>query len=417
VLNNLFNAGLFVSIWGVIELEDAQQRILEAVAVSTPETVALSEAHQRILASAIVSPVDLPAFDNSAMDGYAVRAMDVRSASSESPVTLHLSGRIAAGESLAGELQAGQCVRLFTGSPLPAGADAVVMQEDTATLPDRPAEVQILDAAKPWENVRLRGVDVKGGETICTAGEVLTAGRLALLAATGTELVQVGCRPRVALLATGSELCEPGSRLAAGQIYESNRLTLAALTRRAGGLPEVFPIIRDNFDDTCRALEQAFARADFVVTSGGVSVGELDFVKQAFTNLGGELGFWKVAMRPGKPFVFGRLGRKYLFGLPGNPVSAFVTFLLLVRPAIRRWQGAGDVHLPAFPAALGESLANPGNRRHFIRETLGESGQVRPAGLQQSHAMKSLAAGDGLIDLPAGAVFAAGSIVSVLHWD
>jgi molybdopterin molybdotransferase len=416
-LNSLFNAGFFVKMAGVIELEVAQERILDTIPIAPPETVGLLDAHQRILAMTVTSAIDLPAFDNSAMDGYAVRAADVAAASTTSPVTLKVIGRIAAGESFTGELRAGECVRLFTGSPLPAGADAVVMQEDTRSQPEGSVEAQILDSAKPWENVRLQGVDVKRGEKIADAGGVLTAGKVALLAATGTQTISVGKCPRVALLATGSELVEAGSVLAPGQIHESNRATLAALVRGAGGVPEIFPIVRDTPDETRAALEQAFARADFVVTSGGVSVGELDFVKQAFTGIGGELGFWKVAIRPGKPFVFGRLREKFLFGLPGNPVSAFVTFLLLVRPAIRRWQGAKDTQLGAFAATLAEPLANPGNRRHFVRVTVDKQGAARTAGLQESHALKSLAAADGLIDLAPGLTLAKSASIRVLRWD
>jgi molybdopterin molybdotransferase len=291
------------------------------------------------------------------------------------------------------------------------------MQEDTRVQAHRLEEVQILDAAKPWENVRLRGVDVKRGEVICEAGELLTAGKLALLAATGVPTVAVGHQPRVALLATGSELLSPGDLLSAGKVFESNRTMLAALVDKAGGAVESLPIVRDSMEETRNALELAFARADFVVTSGGVSVGELDFVKSAFTQLGGELDLWQVAMRPGKPFVFGRLGKKLLFGLPGNPVSAFVTFLLLVRPAMCRWQGAGEVLLPRFRATLAESLSNQGDRRHFVRVKLDANGGVRATGLQQSHALKSLATATGLVDVPPGSTLPSGTLVQVLRWD
>ena len=416
-MNSLSNGGLSIRIPGVIELEVAQQRILDAVAAPLAESIGVLDAHQRILATDVAARMDLPAFDSSAMDGYAVRAADVSPASASSSVGLKVIGKVAAGESFPGELKAGECVRLFTGSPLPAGADAVVMQEDTQSQPHHPNEVQILDAAKPWENVRLRGGDVKRGETICAAGEMLGAGKLALLAAAGTQTVQVGQRPRVALLATGSELREPGATLAPGQIYESNRVMLAALTRSAGGVPEVLPVVPDTLEDTRRALELAFARADVVVTSGGVSVGELDFVKQAFTDLGGETDFWRVAMRPGKPFVFGRLGNKCLFGLPGNPVSAFVTFLLLVRPAMRRWQGANKVFLPTFPGTLAAPMGNPAERRHFVRVAVDDQGGVTAAGLQLSHALKSLAAAEGLVDLAPKAALPKGTRVRVLRWD
>ena len=399
------------------ELEAARQQILDALPPPQSERVALDASEGRVLAAAVTANVDLPTFDNSAMDGYAVRAEDVRSAGATAPVALKIVGRIAAGERFAGAIKPGECVRLFTGSPLPDGADAVVMQEDTNTDANQPEFVQILDGAKPWENIRLRGVDVRRSEVVCAKGEILTAGRLALLAGTGTAEIQAGVRPRVGLLATGSELAEPGTALAPGQVFESNRLMLASLTRQAGGVPEVFPIVRDTLEATCDALEQAFACSDFVVTSGGVSVGELDFVKEAFTSLGGRLDFWKISMRPGRPFVFGRLGEKFIFGLPGNPVSAFVTFVLLVRPAIRRWQGALEVLSGECSALLGEPLANPGERRHFVRVKLDGKGNVFSAGLQESHALKSLADADGLLELPPKSSLEAGAIVRVIRLD
>jgi molybdopterin molybdotransferase len=401
----------------VIELDEALQQILAALPAPPTETVRLTEAAGRILAGTVHSGVELPPFDNSAMDGYALRAADVSSAAEAKPVKLQLRGRVAAGEVFRGELGAGECVRLFTGSPLPAGADAVVMQEDTRVVADQAAEVLVCDPVRPGENVRLRGSDVKRLAVLAAAGSVLDPGKLSLLAATGVADVRVGQQPRVGLLATGSELSEAGSPLASGQIYESNRVALAELIRRAGGLPEVYALVSDDLAATRHALQRAVAECDVVVTSGGVSVGEMDFVKTAWEQLGGTLEFWKVAMRPGKPFVFGRWRDSYLFGLPGNPVSAFVTFLLLVRPALLRWQGATDLALPRVPGVLTEPLANPGERRHFMRVTVNSSGEVRSAGLQASHALASLAVSNGLVDLTPRCTLAKGSAVKVLCWS
>ncbi len=192
---------------------------------------------------------------------------------------------------------------------------------------------------------------------------------------------------------------------------------LAELIRRAGGIPEIHPLVPDSLEATARALEIAFAECDIVVTSGGVSVGELDFVKAAFENLGGKQQFWKVAIRPGKPFIFGQRREKFLFGLPGNPVSAFVTFLLLVRPALRRWQGDRAVVLPTHFSALAEPLTNPGERRHFMRVRVDAAGSVFSAGAQASHALFSLAAANGLVDIPPRTTLAAGTTVKVMHWD
>jgi molybdopterin molybdotransferase len=398
----------------VLSLEEARERILAAIPPLTEEPVPVAAAWGRFAARDVVSPLDLPAFDNSAMDGYAVRAEDVAAASASSPVALRLAGQTAAGETFAGTLHPGECVRVFTGSALPAGADAVVMQEDTRLEPAKPGQVLILDRARPWENVRLRGEDVKRGATICEAGARVSAGVVGLLAATGIASVAMRRRPVIGLLATGSELLEAGAPWTPGKIYESHRVSLAPLLDRAGAVPRVFPLVPDTLDDTRRALEEAFSACDAVVTTGGVSVGELDWVKAAFESLGGELGFWKVAIRPGKPFVFGRWQEKFLFGLPGNPVSAVVTFLLLVRPALLRWQGAGSVALPAQNAVLAEPLVNRGDRRHFMRVRRDETGAVRLAGIQASHALSSLALADGLVDVPPATTLPAGASVSVL---
>lgn len=399
----------------MFDLETALARVLAALPSPEAETITLTQAAGRVLAETVRSPVDLPHFDNSAMDGYAVRAAEVRDAKPVAPVRLHVKVRIPAGEAFSGKLAAGECARLFTGSPMPRGADAVVMQEDTRTDSNRPDEVLICDAVREGENVRRQGEDVRKGAVLQEAGAVITPGVIGLLAAAGFQEVKVGRQPKVALLATGTELCEPDDALQPGQIYESNRAMLAPLVVRAGGIPTRFPIIADAPAVTRAALSAAFARCDAVITSGGVSVGEMDFVKSAFEALGGELEFWKVAIRPGKPLVFGRLGEKFLFGLPGNPVSAFVTFLMLVRPALRRWQGASAVGLPVQCGVLGEEVVNAGDRRHFMRVRVNEEGKVFPAGRQASHMLASLAMADGLLDVPAQSSFPVGTAVRVLR--
>ena len=400
----------------MLDLETALARVLAALPPPKNEPVPLNEAAERVLVEPVSSPADLPPFDNSAMDGYAVRATEVSTATSANPVRLRVRTKIPAGEYFSDELAPGECARLFTGSPVPRGADAVVMQEDTRTDAAHPADILICDAVAKGEYVRRQGEDVKGGALLAAEGFVVNPGTISLLAATGIAQVIVGRRPVVGLLATGSELREAGQPLAPGQIYESNRAMLAPLVTRAGGVPIAFPLVPDTLAETRSALERAFSESDLVITSGGVSVGEMDFVKAAFETLGGELQFWKVAMRPGKPFVFGRLGEKFLFGLPGNPVSAFVTFLLLVRPALRRWQGEREVNLPTHPGVLGEQIANPGDRRHFVRVRVDPSGNVFSAGQQASHALASLAAANGLVEVPPATRLAAGAKVSVLRW-
>ncbi len=396
----------------MLTYEEALARVLGAVPPPASEQVTVARAAGRFLAEAVVSSLDLPPFDNSAMDGYAVRAEDVASASGDEPTALRLVGQVGAGQVFKGCVGAQTCVRLFTGTPLPAGANAVVMQEDTRTEGDT---VHVLDRARPWENVRLRGEDVKSGATLAMPGTRLGAGHLGLIASTGTPSVRVAKRPRVTLVATGSELRAPGKPLAPGQIYESNRPMLAELLAACGVEVRTLPLVPDTLTRTRNALQRAFAESDAVVTTGGASVGQLDFVKAAFAELGGSQKFWKVAIKPGKPFIFGTLQGKLLFGLPGNPVSAFVTFLLLVRPALLRWQGADEVALPAHPGTLAEPLVNRGDRRHFVRVRVDAEGCVRSAGTQASHMMHSLAAANALLDVPPATTLAAGETVRVLR--
>lgn len=401
----------------MLELEDALDRIISRLPQPVAEKLRLEDACGRFAVTHVTAPIDLPPFDNSSMDGYAVKASDVANASELTPAVLRLAGRIIAGQAPDIEVVPGRCVRVFTGSVLPPGADAVVMQEDTAIDPSNPNQIQFLDSAKPWENVRFHGEDVKAGAPILEAGQELGPARIARLAATGVAEVIAGRRPAVSLLATGSELKPPGESLAPGQIFESNRATLRPLIERAGGLVTLSRIVVDDPAKTGAALEDAFAASDIVITCGGVSVGEMDFVKSAFEQLGGKLEFWKVAIKPGRPFVFGQLGSKFLFGLPGNPVSAFVTFVLLARPALLRWQGAREFQLRKVHGRLAEPFRNNGDRRHFARVRIETTGSVHSAGLQASHALSSLAEANGLLDLPPKAMLQAGTEVPVLRWD
>lgn len=402
----------------MLELEQALEKILGVIPASKAERIPLAEAHRRVLAEDVLAAVDLPAFDNSSVDGYAVRAQDIAQAGTRSPVWLSLVGKVAAGESFNGKLSPAQCIRIFTGSRLPDGADAVAMQEDTRLQADRPTEVGFLDVVKPWEHIRFRGEDIKCGAIAVRKGEILRAAQLGLLTASGITHVNAGRRPGIALVATGSELREPGSgKPGPGQIYESNRALLAPLVGEAGGVPVVFPIVADEPGATRESLARALAECDMVVTCGGVSVGEMDFVKSAFEELGGDLQFWKVAIKPGRPFLFGRSGAKFLFGLPGNPVSAFVTFLLLVRPALLRWQGARFTGMPMSTGILGEPLSNSGLRRHFMSVTVDEKGEVRLAGTQASHILSSVARAQGMVDVPPQTNLPAGTSVTVLRWD
>jgi molybdopterin molybdotransferase len=397
----------------MLQLEEARERIVAAIQPLPPETISLADAGDRFTAHDITAPLDLPPFDNSAMDGYAVRSEDLKSASQGQPVSLNIVAHIPAGGTAEVPIKTGTCARIFTGSALPSGADAVVMQEDVRS---EESMAHFHEPITPWENVRFRGEDMKAGSIALKAGDRLTAGAVAVLGALGLATVSARRQPMVGILSTGNELQDPGKALSPGQIYESNRLSLAALTRQAGGVTCVFPVVPDNPDTIQGALKEAFAQCDLLVTSGGVSVGELDFVKDAFQKLGGQLDFWRVAIRPGKPFAFGTFQDKYLFGLPGNPVSAFVTFLLLVWPAIRRLQGTNEIELPSHLAIVDDTLTNKTDRRHFVRVRMDSEGYAHLSGVQASHALSSLAQANGLVDVPARTIIERGTEVRVLRF-
>ena len=392
----------------MIELEESRQRILDLISSTEEEIVVLSEINGRVLSEELLAPINLPTFDNSAMDGYAVRATDALSGAS-----LRCIGEAPAGTVFEGEVGEAQCVRIFTGSPMPTGANAVVMQEDTSVEGDT---IEVIEGVKPLEHVRLRGEDVKEGDVIGCAGELLSSSHLALLGSCGIGAVRVHQRPTIGVLATGNELCEEGAQLEPGEIFESNRQTISQLVKISGAQSRVYPLVPDTLDGTVTALKEAFTECDAVVTSGGVSVGEHDYVKAAFEKLGGTLDFWKVRMKPGKPFVCGRLDDRLLFGLPGNPVSAFVTFLLLVRPALLKMSGATNTELLTHPALLTDSLVNHGNRRNFMRVFVDAKGRAHPAGMQASHALGSLAKANALVDVPPESTLKEESTVSVLRW-
>jgi molybdopterin molybdotransferase len=387
--------------------EDALAALLGALQPLPVETVAVADAPGRHTVADVLSTTDLPPFDNSSMDGYAVRSVD-------SPGPLQILGEIAAGSAPTASVVPGGCVRIYTGAPMPPGADAVVMQEDTR--PDGSGGIVVLEPVKPWENVRFRGEDVRRGGRLVPAGARIDAPQMALLLAGGIDRIDVRRRARVAIASTGDELVPAGQPLGPGQVHDCNAASLAALIRGTGALAEVLPIIRDDPDAAAAALESAFEQADVVVTAGGASVGDRDVIRPAFERIGGTIRFWRIDIRPGKPFFVGERDGRYLLGLPGNPVSAFVTAVLLVLPALRRLQGATSPGPRASMALLGEPLSNPGDRRHFVRICTADDGTVRRSGIQASHILSSLSLADGLVDLPAGADYAAGAPVRVVRW-
>lgn len=388
----------------MLSIEEALQKLLTAARpIDTQEWLPLALAQGRILATPLISRVSVPPLDNSAMDGYAVRYAEW--------VEGHLfpvSQRIPAGQ-IGTELAPGTIARIFTGAPVPPGADAIVIQEDCTTSGE---QVCILRAPRAGNHIRRAGEDFSEGQVILAAGTRLGPAQLGLAAAAGAAILPVLRPLKVAVFFTGDELKAPGEPLGPGQIYNSNRATLTALLHQMGCLVIDLGDVPDTLAATVAALQQSAASADVIVTSGGVSVGEEDHVKAALTQLG-QLDMWKVSMKPGKPLAFGRIGETDFLGLPGNPVSAFVVFCLFARPFLQARMGMAPTPLTAFTLAAGFDKPKPGNRREFMRARV-ENGQAVLYPNQSSGALSSLAWADGLIDIPAETPIQAGDPVQYI---
>jgi molybdopterin molybdotransferase len=392
----------------------AQRRLLEQVGVLAPEAVSLDSALGRILAESIRSHSELPGFDNSAMDGYAVRASDITAATASTPVRLPV-----AGESRAGAVPeahaVGTAMRIMTGAPMPDGADTVVRQEDTSR---DGATVLIQVATALGTSVRPRGADMRAGDTVILPGQQLTSIDIGVAAALGHDRLMVGTRPRVALLATGDELVSAGTAVGPAQLVDSNSPMLTAAVREAGGIPTFLGIARDS-KDSVRAMLEAASTSDLVVSSAGVSVGDHDWVREVAAELG-TISTWRVAMRPGKPVLIGRLRDAIFIGLPGNPVSSSVTFELFARPVIRRMQGAHELHRRRMRVRVGEEMTKPAGLETYTRAVLRDSSrddlpQAHSSGDQGSSMLQSLTRADCLLVLPADLeVIAAGTVVEAI---
>ncbi|MDT0309320.1 molybdopterin molybdotransferase MoeA [Streptomyces sp. DSM 44917] len=397
--------------WSVDQHLDA---VLASVRPLDPIDLPLLDAAGCVLVEDVLVPAPLPPFDNSAMDGYAVRVADVESASEEFPAHLTVAGEVAAGGAELPTVFPGQAVRVMTGAPLPPGAQAVVPVEwtdggagggpATAMTPAREQWVRVFRPAAEGAHVRTRGSDAPAGAVALPAGAVLGPPQLGLLAAVGRSTVPVTPRPRVVVLSTGSELAPPGEPLGPGQIHDSNSYMLTAAARQAGADAYRTAAVADEPETFRAALEDQLSRADLVVTTGGVSVGAHDVVKEA---LRGEVDFRRLAMQPGKPQGFGLLGaaRTPLFALPGNPVSAYVSFELFVRPALRLMAGhaGGALHRPRALACLASDapLPSPAGKRQYLRGSFSPGeGTVSPVGGSGSHLVAALARADALIEVP-----------------
>ena len=383
----------------MIQVQEALDKILCQIQFKGVERVPLGQALGRVLTEDVVSRINNPPLDNSAMDGYAVIAKDIESATPENPVKLEVVEEIAAGYTAKGTLKPGQTMRIMTGAPIPPGADAVLMQEDTQK--DGNA-ILCLDKADVAENIRRAGEDVKIGEGVIKKGTTLSPAHIGMLAVIGRSQIAVSQRPTVSILSTGDEILELDETPQGPQIFNSNGHMLAAQIKSAGGIPIYLGIAKDTEKDLMEKFEWAL-KADIVVSSGGVSVGDYDLVKSSLQKMGQDMLFWKVAMKPGKPLAFGRIGKTPIFGLPGNPVSSFVSFEQFVRPSLRKVLGCSDLSHKTVQAKLTRTINKKPGRLHFLSSIVSwADGEytVTPAGEQGSGILKSAANANGLLIFP-----------------
>jgi molybdopterin molybdotransferase len=399
----------------LMPLDEAVASLLaKAVPALGTESVLTFEADGRVLAQDVVSALTVPPRDNSSMDGYAVRVADCAAVNA----FLQVTQRIPAG-TVGSALAAGTAARIFTGAQIPDGADAVVMQEDTSALPQAgglgSVRVSIVPVAGQW--IRRAGEDVTAGDVVLAHGERLTPAALGLAASVGFDRLTVSKRPRVALLSTGDELVMPGDvapeAMKPGSIYNSNRFFMRALLHRLGCEVNDLGIVPDRRDATIEALRTAAANNDLIITTGGVSVGEEDHVKAAIQTLG-ELQLWSLSMKPGKPFAYGNIEGTHITGLPGNPVSSFMTFLLLVRPFILTLQGASRVAVEPVAMRADFDWPRPDRRREFLRARRNAAGGLDLFANQSSGVLTSAVWGDGVVDTPAGQAINKGDTVQFI---
>jgi molybdopterin molybdotransferase len=394
-------------------LVDALAQLLaHAQSVQGSEEVSTFDADRRVLAHNVVSQLDVPGFDNSAMDGYAVRLADCL----EAGAVLRVAQRIPAGH-FGQMLHAGEAARIFTGAPMPPGADAVVMQEDCTDLGNDMVRIHTAPSALQW--VRRAGDDIKKATTVLSKGELLTPASLGLAASMGLKTVPVLRRPRVALFSTGDELVMPGDvapqAMPPGAIYNSNRFFLRALLLRLGCEVTDLGIVPDDRAATVAALQSAAQKHDLILTSGGVSVGEEDHIKPAVERLG-SLDLWSIAIKPGKPFAYGRVGDAHFIGLPGNPVSSFITFMLLVRPFLQKLQGQPPVAIHSIASYAHFNWPKADKRQEFLRVKRNAAGGLDLYPNQSSGVLTSAVWADGVVDNPAGQTIAHGDTVRFIPY-
>ncbi len=381
-------------------LEEALKTVLTAVPVLGLEKVSLLDALGRVLAEDIIAERDNPPWDNSAMDGFAVRYEDIKQAHAiTTPTVLKVIEDVPAGTFPVKTVGKGEAIRIMTGAPIPKGADTVLKVEDTENTP---TSVKVFKEEKQGANIRPQGEDVRKGDCIIPKGKAIRPAEAGMLAILAKSFVFVHQRPRVAILSTGDELADLDERFSDDKIINSNSYGIAADVQEAGGLPILLGIAKDSPEELKAKIRQGL-NADILVLSGGVSMGDYDFTKPVFQELGGEMNFWKLAIRPGQPVAFGKIGKTLAFGLPGNPVSSMVTFEQLVRPAMLKMCGSQVLARPVVQAIFQEKFSKRPDRRHFLRGILWmENGMlmVRTTGSQGSGILTSMVKANGLIDVP-----------------
>jgi molybdopterin molybdotransferase len=385
----------------LIQIDEARARVLAEALPLSVEPRPLAQASGMVLGQGLVAPHSVPPFDNSAMDGFAVAASDVADAKANRGVQLAVVETIAAGDVASRRLRPGEAARIMTGAPIPDGADAVVQSEMTR---EAAGIVTVYEAVKAGKNIRRAGEDVMAGLQVLGPGSVLGAAEIGLIASLGYPTVTVHRRPLVAIVSTGSELVEVDQPLAPGQIHNSNSYSLRAQCQQMGIEPEVLGIVSDDYEATKRLLAKGL-EYDVLLTSGGVSVGEFDFIKDVQDELGVERRLWGVAMKPGKPLVFGVRNGTLVFGLPGNPVSAMVSFELFVRPAMLRLMGCRKTTRPLYKAVVDEDLASSDDRVYVVRVRAwreGKDWRVSSTGAQGSGILRSMVGANGLVFVPGG---------------
>ena len=383
----------------MITVEEALDKILSHIQSLGSEKVSILETLGRVIAEDIYANRDIPPLDNSGMDGYAVRSEDLRNVSRDRPIQLKVIEDLRAGFISSKILEKGQAIRIMTGAPIPKGADSVIRVEDTRK---ENGFVTILRAVTPGENIRKAGADLRKGERVISIGDFIRPAEVGILASVGRAFVSVYQRPLVAILCTGEELVDVDGDWNEVKIVSSNSYTLAAQVKDCGAIPIQLGIARDRKEEIEEKLRQGI-RADVLISSAGISVGDYDFVKDVLNDLGMEMVFWKVAMKPGKPLAFGTIGKKPVFGLPGNPVSSMVSFEQFVRPSLLKMMGHRQLFRPVVEAILKEDIHKEPGRRHFIRAFVSFEDNhyfVALTGAQGSEILRSMVRANGLIVIP-----------------